>query len=105
MGTTVHGVGKGGSGFLDLVNNLRVGVPGGPVVWVVYVGDDTIHWEVVGMVPPQGGPQADGAVTSEEEVREVGVSTSGGSDGRGGVTGGGDLRLPPPEHSRTVHYY
>ena len=58
MGTTVHGVGKGGSGFLDLVNNLRGGGPGGPVVWVVDVGDDTIHWEGVGMVPPQGGPQA-----------------------------------------------
>ena len=33
----------------------------------------------------------------------MGVSPSGGSDVRGGTIGVGDLRLPPPEHSRTVH--
>ena len=33
----------------------------------------------------------------------MGVSTAGRSDGGGGITGGGDLFLPPPEHSHTVH--
>ena len=28
----------------------------------------------------------------------------GGCDGGGGITGDGDLRLPPPEQSRTVYY-
>ena len=28
----------------------------------------------------------------------------GGGYGGGGVTGSGDLSLPPPEHNHTVHY-
>ena len=31
----------------------------------------------------------------------MGVSPTGGHDGRVGFTGGGDLRLPPPEHGCT----
>ena len=31
------------------------------------------------------------------------VSPYGGSDGGGGITGGGDLRLLTPEYSHTVH--
>ena len=33
-----------------------------------------------------------------------GVYPDGGGDGEGGVTVGGDLRLPPPEHNHIVHY-
>ena len=33
------------------------------------------------------------------------VSPAGGSDGLGDIIGVGYLHLPPPEHSRTVHYY
>ena len=32
------------------------------------------------------------------------VSPAVGRDGGGGITGGGDLRLLPPEHSCTVHW-
>ena len=35
----------------------------------------------------------------------MGLSLAGGSDGVGGFTGGGDLRLLPPEHSYKVHCY
>ena len=35
----------------------------------------------------------------------MGISPTGRSDGGGGVTGGGYLRLPRPEHSHTVHCY
>ena len=31
------------------------------------------------------------------------IPPSVGHDGRGGTVGGGDLRLPPPEHSHTVY--
>ena len=39
----------------------------------------------------------------------MGLSPSGGRDGGGRTAGGGDLSIPPPEHSRTffcdqVHY-
>ena len=35
----------------------------------------------------------------------MGKYPAGGGDGGGGVTGGGYLRLPPSEHSFTVHCY
>ena len=33
----------------------------------------------------------------------MGVSSAGGINGGGRITGGGDLRLPPPEHSCIGH--
>ena len=33
----------------------------------------------------------------------MGVSPVGGSDGGGVITGGRDVLLPPPEHSRAFH--
>ena len=103
MGTTVQGVGKGGHGLPDTRNNLRGSGPGGPAVWVGDMGDENLHWDGVGRIPPQGGPQADGTETSEGEGCEVVVSSTDRSNVGGGVTGGGDPRLPPTEHSHTVH--
>ena len=34
----------------------------------------------------------------------MGVSPVGGGDVEGGVTVGGDLSIPPPEHSHTFHF-
>ena len=31
------------------------------------------------------------------------INPAGGRDGGSGTTGGGYLRLPPPDHGRTVH--
>ena len=67
------------------------------------MGDDTAHWEDSGRIPPQVGPKADGTTTFERDGRWVVVSPSGVSDGGGGVTGGVDLRLPPPEQIRKFH--
>ena len=103
MGTAVQGVGNGGRGGPYLGKNLCNDDPGGPSIWLGYVGDDTAHWEGVGWIPPQGRSQAGGTATSEGGWK-VGVSSAGGSDGRGTVTGGEDIRLPRPEHSRAVHF-
>ena len=67
------------------------------------MGDYTEHWEGFNQIPEQGVPQADGMEICEREGRYVGVSPSGGINGEGGITGGGYLRLPPPEKSCTVH--
>ena len=64
---------------------------------------DTAHWEGFGSIPSQGGPQSDGGATLDRMGRGMGLSPAGGSDGRGGVAGGGYLRLPPPEHIHTVY--
>ena len=96
MGTTVHGVGKGGRRFPGLGKNICGGGPCGPAVWVGDVGYDTKRWEVVGKIPPQGGPQDEITETLEGEVREVDVSPAGGSDEGGRVTGGRELRLSSP---------
>ena len=60
------------------------------------MGHETPHWESSGQISPQGGPQADGEATSESTVRSMGLPPSGIWDGRGGITGGGYLHLPPP---------
>ena len=69
------------------------------------MGDETMHWEGFGDIPPQGGLQADRKATTEESWWEISASPSGRGDGLGGVTGGGDLRLLPPKHSLKFHCY
>ena len=69
MGDTKQGVGKGGRGCPDLGENLRGGGPGGPDVWIRYMGDETTHWEGVGQIPTQGGLQDHGTETLEGEGR------------------------------------
>ena len=67
------------------------------------MGDLPTNWEDFGQIPPQGAPQTDRTSTKSGTRWEVIVSTSVIIDGGGGVTGGGYLRLLPPEHDRTVH--
>ena len=83
--------------------NLCSSVSGGPSVQVGDVGDNTAHWEVFGMITPQGGSQTDGTTTLERAGRWMVVSPDGGTDGGGRITVGGDLRLPTLEHSCTVY--
>ena len=63
MGATVQGVGQGGRECPYLREYLRGGGSIGSIVWVGNVGDDTVHLEASGRIPPQGGPQADGTAT------------------------------------------
>ena len=67
------------------------------------MGNANAHKEGSGRIPPQGGLQADGEITSKRMGMCMSVSPAVGRDGGGGLTGGGDLRLLPPEHSCTVH--
>ena len=62
-----------------------------------------MHWEGFGRIPPQGGPQADEESTLERTGRSKGLSHTVGRYGGGGIAGGGELRLPPPEHICTVY--
>ena len=103
VGADVQGVKQGGHICPDLRENLCGGGSGGSVVWFRDMGAKTAHWEASVPIPPHGGPQDDGVITSERERWWVDIYPAGGSDGRGGVTGGGDLHLPPPEHIHTVH--
>ena len=72
---------------------LGVG-PVGNVVRVGDLGDNPLHWEGVGRIPPQGGPQADRVETLAKEVSRMGIPPSEGCDGGGGTAEGGDLRIP-----------
>ena len=67
------------------------------------MGDDTTNCEGFGKIPPQGGTQVDGNTTFESTGRWMVVYPTGRRNGRCIVTGSGDLRLPPPENSHTVH--
>ena len=64
MGETVEGAGKRGCGCPDLGPDILGGGPVGNYLRVIDVGHDPTHWEGVGRIPPQGGPQADGEATS-----------------------------------------
>ena len=103
MGAAVLGAEQGGRGCLDLGEDLRGGGSGGHALRVGDVGIDTVYQEGVGRIPSQGGPQADRETTSERTGQWMDVSPTGGSDGGGGIIGGGDLRLLMTEHSCTVH--
>ena len=72
------------------------GGSGGHALWVGDVGNDTMHWEGFGQIPPQGGPKADRETTPERTGLWMGVSPTGGTDGGGRITRVGYLCLPPP---------
>ena len=50
----------------------------------------------MGKIPTQVGLQADGEANSGRTVCSIVLSPAGGHSDRVGITGGGDLRLPPP---------
>ena len=64
---------------------------------------DTAHLEASSIIPPQGGPRADSTTTLEMEGRWVGVYPAIVSNGGGGITLVGYLRIIISEHSITVY--
>ena len=104
VGADVLAAEQGGSRCLYLGQYLHGGGSGVHAIRVRDVGNETLHWEGFGRITPLGGPQADGETTFDRTGRWMGVSKSGGSYDGDGITGGGELHLPPPEHSCAVHY-
>ena len=105
MVAAVLGASQGGSGCPELREYLCGGGSGGHDLQVGDVGNDTTHQEDFRRIPPQVDPQADGETTLERTGWGMGVFPTGGSDGRGGITVGGYLCLPPPEQILAVHCY
>ena len=64
---------------------------------------ETAYAEGAGRFLPYGVPHTYGAATIEGMRRRLVLPPSGGFDGGGRVTGGGDLCLPPPEHSGAMY--
>ena len=102
-GATDSGIEQGGSGCPDIRTYLLVGGAIGPAIQVRDIGTEAMHKEGVGRIPPHGGPQDDGAAAVEGAERRLGLPPTGGCDGRGRFAGGGDLCLPPPEHSSAIY--
>ena len=67
------------------------------------MGHDTTHWEGMGKIIPQGGPQDYGEATTERTVWSTGLSLSIRYDGGDRIAGGGNLSLILIENSRTVY--
>ena len=110
MGTADMDIGERGSKCLDAGNVLGFGGTGGYFIWVGDVGYVPTHWEDLGRLPPQGGPQTDGAATTDGNGWYMGVPFADGGDGGGDgggddrPEGGGDLRHLLPEHSKKVNF-
>ena len=105
VGTADVRVGERGNVLPDVRDILCVSCTGSTFVWVRYVGQVPAHWDYLGSIPPQGGPQTDGAETTDGNGWEVGVPPYGRGDGGSRPTGGRVLRIPPPDQSHTVHRY
>ena len=70
--------GKRGFGCPDLGPDILGGGTVGIVVRVKDVGDNPTHWEDVGRIIPQGGPQADREATLDREGWFVDTPLTGG---------------------------
>ena len=97
------GIEQGRSRFPDIGTYLLVGIAIGPDVQFIDMVPYYLHEEVVGRIPTQGGPQADRGATVEGAGRILVLPPAGGCDGGGRFAGGGDLHLPPPEHSCKIY--
>ena len=102
MGTADEGVEQGGCECLYHGPYLLGGGLVGHNLRFRYVCPDTPHWEGLGRILPQGVLQVDGEATSERKGSRMCLPPAGFRDGGGCISGGGDLRLPPPEYSCTV---
>ena len=99
MGAADSYIDQVGSGCPYIGTDLLGSGTIGTYVQIIDLGPDAVHEDVVGRIPPQGGPQSEWAATAEGKVRRLGLPPTGVCDGGDGLVGGGDLRLPPPEHS------
>ena len=103
MGAADKGVEQGGCGCPYLGSYLLGGGIVGHYIRVRDVNHDSPHWEGVGQIPQQGIPQDDGESNLERKGWFMVITPDVGRDGGCMTEGGGDLRLPPPEHIRTVY--
>ena len=103
MGAAGSDIDQGGIGCLDIGTDLLGGSAIGHGVKFRDMGTDAAHEEGAGQIPPQIGPQDNGAATAEGAGQRLGLPPAGGCDGRGGFAGSGDLHIPPPEHSCAVY--
>ena len=95
---------QGGKECPEISTDLLGGSTICNAVRVRYMGPDAANEEGVGWIPPQGGPQADGAATTEETGQRLGLPQAEGCNERGRFTGGGYLYLPKQEHSCAVNF-
>ena len=56
MGESATGLDQGGGGCPNLGSDILVNGAVDPDIHIQDVSDDTTHREVVGRIPPQGGP-------------------------------------------------
>ena len=77
MGATDESSGKRGCRCLYLGTNILGNGTVSVGVWVGDMGDDPTHWEGVGRIPPQGGPQADGEAALAGEGQCVDINPAG----------------------------
>ena len=103
MGAAGSSTEQGGRGRLDIRAYLLGGGTIGPAIRVIDLGPYPAYAEGAGQIPTQGFLLTYGEATVEGTGRRLGIPPSGGSYGRGGVTGGGDLHISPPEHHGTIY--
>ena len=103
VGAADSGIKHGGSGCPYIGTYLLGCGKIGPAIRVRDMGPDIAYAEGVRRFPPKGGLQTDGTETTEGAGQRLGLPPTRGCVGGGGFAGGGDLRLPPPEHGGAIY--
>ena len=103
MGAPVEGAGTGGCRRQDVRDILQGSSTGDATIWVGDVGVVPMHQDDAGRISPPGDLTTDGLEADTAGGWDLLVPTSGGSNGRIGIGGGGELRHQPPKHILTVH--
>ena len=104
VGPTIKGSVTGGHVHPDVRDFLPGGGSGCPNIRIKFVGDVSTHWEGARRISPPGDTPTDRAASKTEGGRDLVLTFTDNGDGRGGLEGYGDIRLPPPDHRHTVHH-
>ena len=104
MDASVKVSGTGGVELQDTRDIPQVIDTSGDTLCVGDGGDILTHQEKYGQVSPLGDPMNDGTEADTAGRWELVLPTSGSSNVRSGLGGGGDLRRSPPENIHIVHH-
>ena len=82
---------------------IQCGASGGASLWVLNVGDDTLHGPGPGGLPKKVGPEDHTETVPADSGHKLRVPPFVGGDAEGGFGGGGDVLLEDSEYGCTVY--
>ena len=104
VSTPVKSYGMGVCSHLDIGGVLPDGGSGGVFLRIRYLDCFSMHWEDAGRFSPSGGMINDWVADETEGGQELVLPPTRDGNERSFIGGSGDIRRPPTEYCRMVHY-